>query len=124
MKAPHPPRISESEWKVMKILWQQSPLDANEISARLRMHPQTVRTFLSRLVQKKALRFHKKARSHFYEPLVSEADSKTAATRSFLQRVFGGSLHPMLTHLVENRELSRKEMSELRRLLNRNRKPK
>jgi predicted transcriptional regulator len=34
-----------------------------------------------------------------------------------LERVFGGSLQPMLAHFVAQRKLSPKEITELRRLL-------
>jgi BlaI family transcriptional regulator, penicillinase repressor len=40
-----------------------------------------------------------------------------AASATFLQRVFGGSLQPMLAHFVRQRKLSRKEIEQLKRLL-------
>jgi BlaI family penicillinase repressor len=49
---------------------------------------------------------------------VKEEDCVDAASTSFLQRVFGGSLKPMLAHFVERQKLSDEEIRELRRLLN------
>ena len=54
------PRISETEWELMRVVWARSPLTAAEIIAELRTadptwHPKTVRTLLNRLVKKKAL---------------------------------------------------------------------
>lgn len=58
------PRISESEWEVMKVLWESSPLTANDIvevlSKRASWQRETIRTLINRLVQKKAVRFEKK----------------------------------------------------------------
>ena len=119
------PNISETEWEVMKVLWARSPLAAGEIVDELRKtdatwHPKTARTLLNRLVKKRALGFDKEGRGYLYRPLVKESDCVTAESQSFLERVFGGSLKPMLAHFVDHRKLSAAEIKELRRLLDDN----
>lgn len=116
------PRISETEWEVMRVIWARHPVNAAEVIARLTQqdptwHPKTVRTLLSRLVQKKALDYEPRGRLYMYEPLVSERDSVAAVSESFVGRVFGGSLKPMLAHFVQHRKMSRKEIEELKRVL-------
>ncbi len=116
------PRISETEWEVMKVLWARSPLTAGAVVAALQAgdptwHPKTAQTLLGRLVRKKALGVTKEGRVHQYRPLVSETDCVAAASDSFLDRVFGGSLQPLLAHFVERRKLSPAEVRELRALL-------
>lgn len=116
-----PSRISETEWEVMKVLWAKSPQAAQEIidtlSARDDWHPKTVKTLLNRLVKKQALGFRKEGRAYLYWPLVTEKESVAAESDSFLDRVFGGSLKPMLAHFAETRKLSPTEITELKRLL-------
>lgn len=117
-----PPRISDTEWEIMKILWQRSPLNSQEIIASLTSqdpswHPKTAKTLLNRLVKKKALAYEQAGRAYLYRPLVQEGDCVRAEAESFLQRVFGGSLQPMLAHFVEQNKLSPKELAELKRLL-------
>jgi BlaI family penicillinase repressor len=116
-----PPRISEAEWEVMKICWAKSPVTSQEVvdalSAGRKRHPKTVKTLLNRLVKKRALGFRKEGRAYLYEPLVPEADCVTAESKSFLDRVFGGSLKPMLAHFVANRRLSPGEIAELKKML-------
>jgi BlaI family penicillinase repressor len=117
------PRISETEWEVMKVVWAQAPCSAGQIIETLcrqdpTWHPKTVKAFLSRLVRKKALGFRKEGRAYLYRPLVQQKDCVDAASQSFLERVFGGSLRPMLAHFVERKKLSRDDIRELRRLLN------
>jgi BlaI family penicillinase repressor len=80
-------------------------------------HPKTIKTFLARLVNKKALGFKKEGRGYVYRPLVSEKECVDAASESFLQRVFGGSLKPMLAHFVEHKKLSASQIRELKELL-------
>ena len=116
------PRISETEWQLMKIVWAKAPCSAAEIIDTLaardpEWHPKTVRTLLNRLVAKKALGFSQDGRTYFYRPLVSEEDCADAASDSFLERVFGGSLKPMLAHFVERRKLSPAQIKELKKLL-------
>jgi BlaI family penicillinase repressor len=115
------PKISEAEWEIMKILWASAPLNAaaiiDQLNAKESWHPRTVKTLLNRLVKKKALRFQKSGREYLYEPAVSEKACVRAESESFLQRVFGGALQPMLAHLVEERKLTPKEIKELKQIL-------
>jgi BlaI family penicillinase repressor len=116
------PRISETEWEVMKVLWSKAPRTANEVFEALSeidpsWHPKTAKTLLNRLVKEKALAFRREGRGYLYRPLVAEGDCVSAASESFLERVFGGSLTPMLAHFVERRKLSSQEVEDLKRLL-------
>jgi BlaI family penicillinase repressor len=115
------PRISEAEWQVMRVLWVDSPRTANEVVDELLpstdWKPNTIRTLLNRLVGKGAVGFTKEGRAHLYSPVVAEADCVRAAGRSFLERVYGGALMPMLAHFLEEVELEPEELAELRRIL-------
>ena len=106
----------------MKVVWTQTPCSAGQVIEALTRrdptwHPKTVKAFLSRLVRKKALGFRKEGRAYLYRPVVKEEDCVDAASASFLERVFGGSLKPMLAHFVERKKLSEEEIRELRRVL-------
>jgi len=116
------PRISETEWEVMRVIWERHPITAAEVIAALTRqdptwHPKTIRTFLARLVHKGALDYEPEGRRYVYAPRVSERESTAAASESFLDRVFGGSLRPMLAHFVKSRRLSRRDVEELKRIL-------
>jgi len=122
------PRISESEWRVMKVLWERSPLTAGEIVevllAQTRWKAKTVKTLLNRLVSKGALGFDRAGRAYRYYPLVSERECVLEESRSFLQRVYGGTLLPMVAALIEEQELSAGEIQDLKRILDRNERAK
>ena len=127
MKKKTIPRISETEWEVMRVLWARHPATASEIIDRLTAsdgswHPKTVRTLLARLVRKQALGYQAQGRRYVYEPLVTEQECVTVVSASFLERVFGGALKPMLTHFVESRRLSKQDLEELRQVLEQNRR--
>jgi BlaI family penicillinase repressor len=116
------PRISDTEWEIMRILWRKAPLTANEILAQLLAadpgwHPKTARTLLARLVQKGALGYEPRGRAYVYSPLVTEPECLASAGESFLDRCFGGALKPMLAHFVGRHRLTQAELEELHALL-------
>jgi BlaI family penicillinase repressor len=117
------PRISEAEWVVMKVAWRRAPLSASdiveEVSREQDWHPKTVKTLLNRLLKKGALGFEKEGRAYLYYPRVKEADCVAAVSDSFLERVFGGALQPMLAHFVKRKRLSAEEAKQLKRILER-----
>jgi BlaI family penicillinase repressor len=117
------PRISDAEWQVMDVLWQRSPLTANDIVDQLARNtawePATIKTMLNRLVKKGALRFKAEGKRYLYAPAVTRDACVRTEGRSFLDRVFGGAAGPLIAHFVEDAKLSKDEIAELRRVLDR-----
>ena len=116
------PRISDTEWEIMRIVWKRHPVISADVVNQLQADDPTWRavtakTLLNRLVRKGALSYEAIGRIYHYSAKVSEAECVSAATRSFLDRVFGGSLTGMMAHYVESRKLSKSQLSELRRIL-------
>jgi len=115
------PKISDAEWRVMKLLWDKSPRTANDIVEELEgnvdWNAQTIRTLINRLVQKGAIDFQKDGRAYLYYPKVKEREVQRAETRSFVSRVFNGAMKPMIATFLEETELSEKDIDELERLL-------
>jgi BlaI family transcriptional regulator, penicillinase repressor len=120
------PRISDAEWEIMKVLWAESPVTANQVvdalQGKTRWNPRTIKTLIGRLVRKKALGFrqdqHDK-RKYLYYPLVGEREAAGAETRSLLKRIYGGALHVMVANFLEEEQLSQEEIVELRAILER-----
>ncbi|WP_105617254.1 BlaI/MecI/CopY family transcriptional regulator [Vallitalea okinawensis] len=117
------PHISEAEWKVMKVIWTESPISASEIIDRLGVQstwkPKTIKTLLSRLVKKEALDFKMDGRRYLYYPLITEKDCRKAENQSFLQKVYGGAFNVMFANFLEEQQLSKKDLEELKQILNR-----
>lgn len=115
------PKISESEWLVMKEIWGEHPITANDIVGALSdtttWSPKTIKTLLTRLVKKGAVGYEAEGREYHYYPLVEEDVLVKEESRSFLKRVFGGTIKPMLVTLVESEDLSAEDIEELKRIL-------
>src|SRR5690242_6796025 len=116
-----PPRISDAEWTVMKVVWELKSATAKEVVEALAgdaiWKPKTIHTLLSRLVQKAALATEKPGREYLFRPLVSEEESRLAASRSFITRVFDGKIAPFLSCFLADQKLSRKEIDEIKSIL-------
>ena|SRR6185436_2813416 len=117
------PQISDAEWEVMNVLWQESPRSASEVADaicdRMKWHPKTVKTLLGRLVRKGALRYREEGNRYLYTPVLPRDRYVAAESRSFVDRVFGGDATPALLHIVETMDLSEEDMKELRSILER-----
>lgn len=115
------PKISESEWEIMKIIWRNKPITAEEIANLLSndfdWSIQTVRTFINRLMKKKAIDFEKEGRTYKYYPLVSEEECIQYESKSFLKRVFDGATQMMMTNFIEKSDLTDQEIEQLKKVL-------
>ncbi len=115
------PKISESEWQVMKTIWSENPITSGRIVQILEgsthWKPKTIKTLLTRLVNKGAVGHESRGREYVYFPLIEENVLIKAESRSFLKRVFGGALKPMIATLVESEDLSQEDIQELKRIL-------
>ena len=113
-------KISEAEWEVMKVLWEKSPVTANDVVESLvtktPWKPKTIKTLINRLVGKKMVSFSKEGREYHYSPQITEADAKKSEFRNMLKRAFDGALTPMMQFLLEHEDLSKEELEKLREL--------
>jgi BlaI family penicillinase repressor len=118
----HAPKITDTEWEIMRVIWAKHPITAFEIIEQLTAedpswHPKTARTLLARLVKKKVLDYESRGRVYVYEPQVTERQCIAVESESFLDRFFDGALTPMLAHFVRQRRLTKKDLGELRNML-------
>ena len=117
-------KISEAESQVLEVFWSASePLSADEVVAALGndhdWSPGTIRTFLTRLVKKKALTATPDGRRYRYQPLLRREDYVHQQSRNLIDRLFGGKIAPFVTQFSERGRLSREELEELKRLVRR-----
>ncbi|MFO0912609.1 MAG: BlaI/MecI/CopY family transcriptional regulator [Pirellulales bacterium] len=114
-------QISDAEWIVMNVVWDSSPIEAAEVIDRVASangwSDATVKTMLHRLVRKGVIATEKAGKKYRYRPAVRREACIWQASRSFLDRVFGGDAAPALIHFVKTARLSATEAAEIRALL-------
>lgn len=114
-------RLPDTELEVMQALWaSDAPVPRAQLEERLsQTHPMattTLLTLLSRLSEKGFVRVDKEGRKSLYAPLVTREDYLAAQSRSFIQKLCGGSLSTFASALCDS-GLSKEELEELRELL-------
>jgi BlaI family penicillinase repressor len=114
-------KLTEAEWQIMNALWQAHPATARQIMERLPAGVNwaytTIKTMLTRLVEKRAVREAKRGNTSLYEPLVSQRKARNSAFRSMLDQAFEGTMGPLVHFLAEERQLTPKQKKELTKLL-------
>lgn len=115
------PTISDSEWKVIEILWKHPNSTVNEVVKCLEKTGwsySTIKTMLNRLVEKGFAEVDKTVtNSYKYKAIMEEGEHKAKEARKFLQRVFDGSVSMFVSALAKGNKLSREEEEELKRII-------
>jgi BlaI family transcriptional regulator, penicillinase repressor len=115
------PRISEAEWDVMEVVWELGSVTPAEVIDRVagprRWNHRTVRTLLSRLVDKRALRREGAGARSVYQAAVSRRRCVRAQGRSFLNKVFGGDAASLLIHFAQEAKIDPDDLERLKKLL-------
>lgn len=114
-------QISSAESMLMQALWDRHPQSADDLIKTLGpaqgWHESTIKTLITRLLQKQAIVAEKDGRRSLYSPLLTRDEWIADQSESLLDRVFGGRVAPLVAHFAEHRKLSRKDLAELKQLI-------
>ena len=114
-------KLASSEWNVLNCLWEEHPRTVmqivNELEKTVGWHRSTTITTLHRMEAKGLIGCRQAGRGKAYIPLVDRDGAETAETRSFLDRVYQGSVGLMMSAMARRQELSREEIAQLREIL-------
>ena len=117
----HRIKISESEWKVMEVIWKYGTIQSADVVKKLRLvtdwKDNTVYTLISRLAKKNMIRIDKSVSPDTCVTLVSKEEYCKNEQASFLKRVYNGSLSLMLANIIEDGSLSEDEIANLKKIL-------
>ncbi len=113
--------ISDAESLVMEVLWEKNPATSDDVVVELAKSTDwqepTIKTLLNRLLKKRAIAAVRDGRRYLYRPLLKREDYIHAASTTLLDRLFGGRVAPLVAHFSERRKLTRKDIAELKRLI-------
>lgn len=113
--------ITEAEYELMKVLWKSDKLlSFGEILTAVSEKNwvrNTVGTMLSRLCEKGVVGFEKKGKFKFYYAILPEAEYAKRETKSFLSKLYNGSIGNLVASLYQNKEISQSEMEALKKII-------
>lgn len=116
------PNISEAELEVMQVLWKEKrPMKIQEVLEALPNSDwkyNTVGTLLLRMEAKGAVSSVKEGRTIVYSPCIGEDEYKQSRTRSFVQKLYNGSVKDLAVSLFQSEDMSREDIEEIRRMFN------
>ena len=109
--------LTNSEWYVLSCLWEKSPMTVMQLVAALHdkvgWAKSTTITTLHRMEEKNLVRCEVAGRSRQYFPCVELEQATRQETRSFLDRVYRGSVGVMMSAMTDGKTLSREEIDQL-----------
>ncbi len=112
--------LSDAEWKIMRLLWEQSPLSCRQIEDVFKEETGWTRhdifSFLKRMETKGALR-REDGNPQLYHPLLDYNEAVTGETRSFVGKLWDGNLGLMVSTMIKNEHLNEEEIDELLKAL-------
>ena len=113
--------LTKSEQRVLEVLWGESPLTVGQVIERLQertdWHENTIKTLLTRLVEKKAAARARDGGRFFYRPLVSRDAMLTKESEGLLKRFFDGQMAPLVAHFADRRKLSKRDIEAIEKIL-------
>ncbi|MFV2065188.1 MAG: BlaI/MecI/CopY family transcriptional regulator, partial [Chloroflexota bacterium] len=108
-----------------ELLWDEGWMTARQI--REHLYPGTTKTqhgtvqrLLQRLEDKGLVRRDRELSVHFFFATMSREDYASSQLEALAERLTGGSLAPLVTHLVEQKRISQSEIARLRQILDEN----
>jgi BlaI family transcriptional regulator, penicillinase repressor len=117
-----PRDVTEAELRLLQALWDDGPATIRQLCERL--YPGggaaeygTVQKLLDRLEAKAFLKRDRAAPAHIFTARVGRDELIGRRLREVAEKLCGGSLTPLLTHLVRTRRLSEEERRQLRDLI-------
>jgi BlaI family penicillinase repressor len=114
-------KLSKSEQQVLDVLWSEHPLTAGQIIERVQQlagwHESTIKTLLTRLVEKRAVARRKDGGLFFYRPLVTREATLIRESEGLLNRFFDGQMAPLVAHFAERKRLSKHDIEEIEKVL-------
>ena len=117
----NPPRPTDAELEILTVLWSRGPSTVRQVhEAIVRRKPAqytTILKFMQIMADKGLVRRDVKQRAHVYEPARPPEWTQRQLADDLLQRAFNGSAKSLIMGALSARKASKKELSELRRLL-------
>src|SRR5260370_14044208 len=117
----HPQKPTTSELEILRVLWERGPSTVREVHEALREKKDLGYTTVLKLLQimtaKGTVRRNEDQRAHVYEACQPATETKRQLVGDVLQRGFEGSASELMIHALEAVRTSKKELEELRRLL-------
>ena|SRR5687768_15976954 len=116
------PDVPDSELAILELLWEHGPATVRQLTERLYRKPTeanyaTVQTLLNRLEKRGHVQRDRNTPAHTFTALTNRDALVGNSLRAVAEKLCGGLMSPLLTHLVRAEQLTPEERQQLRSLI-------
>ena len=119
-------KISDSEWTILEISWEESPKTITELTAMLKERTgwskHTIIALLKRMQEKGSVRYVQEGRTKQFFPQIAKEDAELEKSQTFVKKFFDGSASMLISTMLKQGKISEKEIDEICELLHLERK--
>ena len=113
--------LTEAEWAIIQVIWENEPCAAPDVQELLEKSKKwtysTVKTLMDRMVAKGLLKTEKIRNLILYRSVITRKQAQNSEVMKTVKRAFDGAFTPMMQFLLDNNNLSQKQLDELEDLI-------
>lgn len=117
--------LTEAEWAIIQVIWEKEPCTAPDVQELLEKSKKwtysTVKTLMDRMVTKGLLKTEKIRNLILYSSVITQTQARNCEILKTVKRAFDGAFTPMMQFLLDNNNLSQKQLDELEDLIHKKR---
>ncbi|MCT4660468.1 MAG: BlaI/MecI/CopY family transcriptional regulator [Tissierellales bacterium] len=114
-------KISDAEWEVLEVLWKHNNSTASDVfnylDSQRGWKKNTVKTLLSRLVEKEILTYKQEGRSYIYSVRYSKEECRQMKNKVFLDKFYKGGVKDLFASFLKTEEISKSDLEDLKKML-------
>lgn len=114
------PTLTDAELRLMQVIWERKSATAGDVLESLpdaELAYTTVLNTLRILEAKGYLRHSKEGKAFVYHPLIDRTEASRAALRHIVSRFFSNSPQLLVSNLIRDEQLSKRDLQRLRKLI-------
>ena len=116
-----PPRPTDAELEILRVLWRKGPSTVREVQEELNRTKTTGYTTVLKLMQimgeKRLVRRNEDQRAHVYEAMLPQEATQGQLVRDLVERAFSGSAASLVIRALAAKPATREELRQIRKLL-------
>lgn len=110
-------KLTDTEWKIMMLLWKKYPLTCRQMEEALKEETgwsrHTIISFLKRMMEKEYIRMEKANPARLYYPLLNKNTTVLQEARSFAQKIFNGKIGLLVSSLADSEDITKDEINSM-----------
>lgn len=113
--------LGDLQTAIMRELWSRDEMAASEVTEALRsargLAPTTIATMLMKMEKKGVVTHRREGRKYLYRAAVSEGAVRRSMVAELTERLFEGNVAALVSHLLEENDLDRDDLTKIENLI-------